>query len=110
MTTKIPAPTLVRIEYLTPDGWAKAGDQNLLHPERVVPRYREHGKFARVTVLDDRLQPKGKVWVADDVPDPKTLVKTTNGGPCKWKVADPTKTCSLCSEEHPPPYDGRCLL
>lgn len=107
---KTPVPTLVRLEYLSPTGWVRMGDQNLLHPEAVVPRYRAKGKFARVTVLDDTLQPKGKVWVADDVPaDPSILVKA-NDGSCPWKLPDPTKTCSLCSEEHPPPYDGRCLL
>lgn len=105
----IPVPTLVRLEYLSPDGWVRLCDQNLLHPERVVERYREHGKFARVTVLDDRLQAASQVWVAEDLPDPSLLIHTKDSN-APWKLPDPTKMCVLCEDEHPPPYDGKCLL
>lgn len=99
---------LCRIEYLTRTGWTHAGDQNLLHPEAVVPRYREKGKFARVTALDGRLQPTGRVWVADDVPgDPSILVPSDTRVP---KLPEPDKQCPHCEAEHPKPWDGGCLL
>lgn len=105
-----PLPTLVRMEHLEPGGWVRVGEYNLLHPERVPERYREHGKFARCTELDDRLRPTGKVWVADDVPDdPSVLVRAAEGRG-QWKLPEPDKTCPLCGDEHLPPFDGRCLL
>lgn len=108
MTSKIPVPTLVRIDYLTPAGWVQGEVQNLLHPERVVERYREKGKFARVTAYDGALKPTGRVWVADDVPeDPSILVPSDTRVP---KLPEPDKTCPLCDTEHLKPWDGSCLL
>jgi hypothetical protein len=110
---EVVSPQIVRLEYLTPDGWVLAGEHalcSLLFPERYPERLREHGKFGRATLLDDRLQPTDTVWVAEDVPaDPSVLVHTGIGS-VPWKLPEPDKTCPLCEEEHPKPWDGGCLL
>lgn len=100
-------PTLCRLEYLTPDGWVTSGDVNLLHPERYVERLLVTKKFGRVTVLDARLRPTGKVYEPPHLPDPATLVPSGTVIP---KLPEPEKTCPVCDAEHLPPYDGRCLL
>lgn len=83
----VETPKLCRIEELIKGEWVrKGGDVGLLHPEKVPPRYAAHGKVARVTELDDRLRPTGKVHTVD------------------------IKTCPVCDEAHLGPYDGSCLL
>jgi hypothetical protein len=100
--------TLVRLEYLTPDGWvvAHAGIA-LLDPQRYVDRLTARKKFGRCTVLDGSLQATGKVYQPDNLPDPKTLVPSDTQIP---KLPEPEKTCPLCDSEHPKPWDGSCLL
>lgn len=103
----IPKPTLCRLEYLTPQGWVTSATVNLLHPERYVERLLEHRKFGRVTVLNARLQPTGKVYVPPELPDPAALVPSSTAIP---QLPEPAKLCSLCGDEHTAPFDGSCLL
>lgn len=100
--------TLVRIEYLTADGWTvgHAGIA-LLDPARYVERLSARLKFGRAIELDDHLQPCGKVWEPDSLPDPHDLVPSRTAIP---KLREPGKTCPVCDEEHPPPFNGGCLL
>jgi len=89
MSEPVPVPTLVRLEYLTPEGWAiGAKSVNLLHPERYVERLAARGKIGRVTELDDQLQPTGQVWGGESA----------------------LPSCVFCSHRHPEPYDGSCLI
>lgn len=84
MTTEaLPTPTLVRLEYRTPNGWV-IGHKGiaLLHPGRYVERLAEKGKIGRAIALDDQLQPTGQVW---------------GGAP----------GCGLCAGDH---QEGRCLI
>lgn len=103
-----PVPVLCRLEYLTPDGW-KVGHAgiNLLHPERYVERLAERGKFGRATVLADDLKTELQVFEPKELPDPSVLVKSDTRVP---RLPDPEKDCAFCGEEHPPPFDGSCLL
>ena len=93
----IPKPTLVRLEIWTSKGWLiREAAVSLLHPERYPERLAASGKIGRVTVLDDRLQPTGKVWGPTEDP--------TN--------APPLPDCSvclgtLCDEGD---LDGMCLM
>jgi hypothetical protein len=60
---------LVRLEYLTPAGWAVAlSAGRILEPQEYVDGLAKQGKFARCTELDDKLQPVGEQWQADDIP------------------------------------------
>lgn len=103
LTSPIPTPTLVRLEYLTRDGWVVGHKaMNLLHPERFVQRLLDRGKFGRATALDEELQPTGQVWQSDVDVDPERLTKTD--------TAIPALSCIHCSQQHGPPYDGMCLL
>lgn len=102
--------TLTRLEYLTPEGWVVGHHGiNLLNPERYALRLADHGKFGRATVLDpDTLKATKEVYITPGVPDdPSVLVPSDTVIP---KMPDPAKMCALCDEEHPPPYDGSCLL
>lgn len=103
----IPAPTLCQLEYLTPTGWASHGNFNLLYPERYIDRLAAQRKFGRVTILDAKLRPTGKVFVSDNLPDPAQLIPSRTVVP---KLPDPDLLCSMCDAEHLPPYDGSCLL
>lgn len=99
----VEVPVLCNIQYLSRKGWVDTGDVALLHPENVVPRYREKGKFVKVTITAN-----GQVFVADDVPtDPTVLVPSDTRVP---KLPEPDKTCPLCETEHLLPWDGTCLL
>lgn len=105
-----PTPTLVRLEYLTPDGWVcgHAGI-NLLDPQRYVDRLLDRRKFGRAIVLDDRLQPRGRVYAPPDLPDPSQLVPTATRVP---GLPDPERRgmCPHCDSYHGDPFDGTCLL
>jgi hypothetical protein len=111
-TPAIPVPTLVRLDYLTPDGWITGHKAlNLLHPARYVERLLARGKFGRATALDDQLQPTGQVWVAEDLPDPGELVPSDTPIPVWSAEALPARVrCIVCTREHEPPYDGSCLI
>jgi hypothetical protein len=116
MTT--PVPSLCRLEYLTRKGWVVGhAAVNLLHPAKYVERLEAHGKVGRCTVLDDRLQPTGQVWVAKVIPDPdnipesilERLVKTDVGNPNVPRLKAEDEECehclgTLCDG------DGTCLL
>jgi hypothetical protein len=103
--TTTPVPTLVRLEYLTPDGWVVGHKAlNLLSPARYVERLLARGKFGRATALDDELQPTGEVWVTDELPEPAQLAPTDTA------IPGLLPTCIVCSEQHDPPYDGSCLI
>lgn len=105
---EIRMPTFVKLEYLSPAGWVDNGKASLLFPERYPERLRAKGKFGRCTALDDRLQPTGRVWVSDDVPeDPAVLVAATDGGGVPWVLPS---LCPVCLELHGSPFDGSCLL
>lgn len=98
-------PTLVRLEYLTPTGWALGhAGINLLHPERYVKRLEERGKFGRATELGPDLQPTGQVWVAADLPDPSLLTSS------ETTIPELAPECPHCDERHRPPHNGSCLL
>lgn len=58
--------TLCRVEYLAKDGWfiAHRGCA-LIHPESYPHALAERGIIARVTVLDDKLQPSGPVYTTE---------------------------------------------
>jgi hypothetical protein len=101
------ASVLTRLEYLTPEGWAigHAGIA-LLDPEAYVKRLRARGKFGRATVLNDRLQPTGEIYVAEGLPDPSTLVKPDDG----TRAPVLPELCDDCSGYHKPPFDGGCLI
>jgi len=116
----IPVPTLCRLEYLTPHGWAVGhAAVNLLHPQRYVERLWARGKAGRATELDDRLQPTGQVWAAPDV-DPSQLVTSdtliprlllpsgdTTGATDTANIEELLSQCSFCPERH---ADGSCLI
>ena len=97
-------PFFVRLEYLTPDGWVKmeSGAYNLISPQRFVDRYKEKGKFVRATELSYKtLQPTGREWVCEGLPDPSTLK------PSESLV--PQLGCSECDAiDHKIPWE--CLL
>ena len=96
-----PVPTLVRLEYLTPTGWAVGHRaMNLLHPARYVERLAARGKIGRATELDDQLQPTGTVWQPDELPDPAQLVPSD--------TPIPRLACSFCGAGGHP--EGRCLI
>lgn len=105
----IPKPHLVRIEYLTPEGWVHGhAAMNLLSPERYVERLEANGKFGRATEHGT-----GRVWVSENVPeDPSILVPSTNNHmpclPTSPMAAAPA--CVYCEERHAKPHDGTCLI
>lgn len=102
--TTIPVPKLVRLEYLTANGWVVGHKAvNLLHPGRYVERLSDKGKFGRATELDDRLQPTGQVWTTE-IPA-EAMERLAASG-----TDIPAVACIICSQQHGPPYDGSCLL
>lgn len=114
----IPVPTLCRLEYLTRKGWVVGHSAiNLLHPERYVERLEAHGKIGRCTVLDDTLQPTGRVWVAKAIPDPEDipesvlerLVYRNVGNPKVPVLKDETDECDYCLGTLCD-GDGSCLI
>jgi hypothetical protein len=99
-------PTLCRLEYLTPSGWVVGhAGMNLLDPGRYVERLATHNKFGRATELDESLQPTGKVWAPDNVPNPRDLTYNGNGNP---NIPELLPECGMCGErDH---KEGLCLL
>lgn len=103
----LPTPTLVRLEYLTRDGWVTGHKaMSLLNPARYVERLLARGKFGRATALDDDLQPTGQVWVADELPAPEQLAASDTRIP----AVPAYDACTHCGQQHQPPYDGMCLV
>lgn len=103
--------TLCRLEYLTRKGWVMGhAGINLLHPERYVERLTDRGKFGRCTVLDDRLQPTGTVYVSPNIPDDLSVL--VNDPPYRTPRLpnDKDKRCEFCEDVHAAPWNGTCLL
>lgn len=100
----IPVPEMVRLEYLTPDGWVTGhAGIALLDPGRYVERLAQRKKYGRALALDGDLRPTGRVWEPDDLPDPSSLVPPTDG------TTVPTLPCDLCgATDHR--LDAQCLL
>ena len=114
----IETPTLCRLEYLTRKGWVVGhASINLLHPEKYVERLEAHGKIGRCTVLDDMLQPTGRVWVAKVIPNPddipesilERLVKTDVGNPAVPRLKAEDEECGFCMGTLCD-GDGSCLI
>jgi hypothetical protein len=97
----VPAPTICRLEYLTPGGtWEHLATHELLYPERYPERLSSAGKVGRAVEVGGRK----RVWTSDNVPDdPSVLVPTTEGGPVPFKLP----CCVECKQPH---ADGLCLL
>lgn len=107
----VPQPILVRLEYLTPEGWeAYARIHSLLHPEKYPERMTAMRKFGRATELDDNLQPTGRVWVSPNVPEDLSVLVPREDGKAPWGLPEPDKKCKMCEAVHGPPFDGSCLL
>lgn len=104
---------LTRLEYLTPDGWHVGhAAVNLLDPEAYVKRLSARGKFGRATILDDRLQPRGKVYTSPNIPEDLSVLAPDAPSPIP-KVAEPGAqpvACPHCDEVHHAPFDGSCLI
>lgn len=100
-------PYLVRLEYLTPEGW-EVGHHGiaLLDPGAYVERLRKRKKYGRAIELDDRLQPNGQVWEPDNLPDPSQLTKTERGS----KIPALDTPCEWCETSHTGALDGSCLI
>lgn len=91
-----PVPHLVRLEYLTREGWVVGHAAiNLLDPGRYVERLAAKGKFGRATELDT-----GEVWEPAELPDLALLYPSDN------KV--PSVKCHFCEGTGHAP--GECLL
>lgn len=102
--------TLVRMEYLTANGWVvgHAGIA-LLNPQGYVDRLAAKRKFGRCIELDDRLQPTGTVWAPAKLPNRKDLRPSDTRVP---HLPDPTdqRRCPWCEKHHGDPFDGSCLI
>lgn len=80
--SSVPRPYFCRVEYWNGAAWMRGhAGINLLDPERYAARLAGRGTVARVTVVDT-----GDTFGAE-------------GG---W--------CGFCDENHPGPFEGKCLL
>jgi hypothetical protein len=94
---------LVRLEYLTPAGWAVGhSGLRLLHPAKYVERKQAKEKVARAVELGDDMQPTGRVWEPENM---ETSEETQDTG---FLARRGVASCANCGESHPTPWE--CLL
>ena len=103
-----PTPHFVRLEYLTPAGWATGhAGVSLLEPQRYVDRLAAKRKFGRAVELGATdMAPTGVVWEPADLPDLKDLKPSDTVIPALMERG--INKCSECGEAHKTPWE--CLL